>query len=55
MNDFEHYLKLLFGEKQKTIETQTEKVIKRHMKLGVNSVKLGIMNDKATFIDPRMF
>lgn len=55
MSGFEHYLKSVYGERQKTIETQTEKVLKRHMKLGINTAKLGLNQDKETMIDPRMF
>ena len=51
MNGFEDYLKMINKEKYKVGETQTEKVTKRHMKLGVNSRKLGIMCDKQTFTD----
>lgn len=34
---------------------QTDKVLKRHMKLGVNSQKLGIMKDKDTNVDMRTY
>lgn len=55
MNDFEEYLKQHNLYKFKENETQTEKVTRRHMKVGVNTRKLGIMKDRDTFIDPRMF
>ena len=54
MSDFEAYLKQTFGETHFTQETQTEKVIKKHVKVGVNTEKLGLLRDKQTFIDPRM-
>ena len=55
MQGFDNYLRMLFGEKEATVETQTERVTKRHMKLQVFPDKLGIYRDKETFIDPRMF
>lgn len=55
MNDFERYLKLRYGEKSKSIDIQTDRVTRRHMKLGVTASKLGIMKDRETMIDPRMF
>lgn len=55
MNDFEKYLIATFGEKTKDDETQTDKVFKKHRKIGVKPQKLGLMKDKETFTDQRMF
>lgn len=37
MNDFERYLKQMYGDKVKDDETQTDKVFRKHMKLGVTA------------------
>lgn len=55
MEDFEMYLRSINAERFKTIETQTEYKIKKCIKVGVNSEKLGILKDKETYIDKRMF
>jgi hypothetical protein len=52
---FEAYLIETFGEKIASKETQTERVVRRHIKLGVTPGKLGATKDRETFIDPRMF
>ena len=55
MRDFDAWLRLINKERFKEGETQTERVTRRHMKIGVNPVKLGILNNKETFTDQRMF
>ncbi len=55
MGGFDLYLKMINAERTKEVELQTEKVTRRHMKVGVTSHKIGIMRDRETFIDPRMF
>lgn len=55
MLGFEAYLKSVYGERLFDAETQTNKVFKRHMKIGVNPEKIGILRDKETFTDMRMF
>ena len=51
MRDFDTWLRLINKERFKEGETQTERVTRRHMKIGVNPVKLGILNNKETFTD----
>lgn len=51
MPDFEEYLKQLYGEKTAEMETQTEKILKRHIKVGVNISKLGITTVQETQVD----
>jgi hypothetical protein len=55
MGGFDLFLELQFGPKWAQAETQTDKVFRKHMKIGVTPSKLGNLKDKETFIDPRMF
>lgn len=55
MRDFDAYLRMINKERFNDGETQTDRVTRRHMKLGVNPQKLGIMVSKDTFTDQRMF
>ena len=53
--DFEYYWRLINGDQYLNQETQTERVTKKNVKIGVTSTKMGILRDKDTFVDPRMF
>lgn len=55
MNGFDYYLHTINADRFKDDETQTDKVFRKHQKMGVNPQKLGNLKDKETFIDPRMF
>mmetsp|Transcript_1337 Transcript_1337/g.844 ORF Transcript_1337/g.844 Transcript_1337/m.844 type:complete len:183 (+) Transcript_1337:43-591(+) len=46
---------MVFGEQRFERETQTDRVLRKHEKVGVNPEKLGIMREKETGTDPRMF
>ena len=54
MRGFDEYLTDLYGQRTFETETQTEKVFKRHMKVGVNPDKIGILRHKETATDRQL-
>ncbi|CDW78073.1 ef hand family protein [Stylonychia lemnae] len=53
--DFDEYLRKIGEERSKVAEIQTDRILRKHAKIGVVPEKLGILRDKETYIDVRMF
>lgn len=55
MDDFDHYLKSINSHTKENAEVQTNQKATKNHKQGVNLQHLGLLKNKETYIDVRMF